>query len=159
MNPKRKNFLRGCLFDRLVDQDPHETARGQTPKTLSHEELRASVQQEIHNLLNNRTNFPEEECPDPDSRIFHFGLPDFSKFYPGSAVSKNELCHEIQRAIQRFEPRLSKVRVSLDEKDQKESNEDPEQDSDFTLSLIIQAELLEESVSEPVTFQMVLATQ
>lgn len=144
-------FLRGPLFDRLVDREPSRMVLGASPKTLDREELKASVRNELNNILNSRCSFPEKAKGAADKSIINYGLPDFSAFDPTSQKSRDGLIAMVAQIIKKWEPRLTNIKVSVDENALEDREFAP-----FRLNLIVQATLLEEVQKEPVTFHLAL---
>lgn len=124
------------LLDRFSD-DP--------PVRLSAAHLRQSVRRDLECLLNTRRSW----LPAPATlrelkkSVLGYGLPDFTAVELDTAEGRQWLCQEVERTIVRFEPRLSRVRVS--------SNDTDTWTEPF-LRLRIEAVLLAGPASQPVTF-------
>lgn len=141
-------YLRGSLFDCLVDLEPHNTYTARSIKTLTREELKASIHRELTWLLNTTCAFSYEEMESMDRHTLSYGIQDFSCFFPDSSENRIRLGNMIREVIDAFEPRLDKVEVEV-----KEMNS---QKDHFSLSLIIQAVLKTDTAKEPITFIMAI---
>ena len=142
------------VLDRLLDDSPGES---QERPLDWHEQIRAlkdSVGRDLEALLNTRQErigeLPEG-CAELEDSIATYGLPDFSSLDLSSAADSSRVRRAIEKAIERFEPRLEKVTVVMDDP----KNVDP------GLHFRIQAALRVEPTPEPVTFDAILqpATQ
>lgn len=71
--------------------------------------LRDSVGRELLRLLNTRNSPPPGMAPSvPD-----YGLPDWSSLYAANAEDRIRLARRMERAIEAFEPRLSRPQVDV----------------------------------------------
>ncbi|WP_374584143.1 type VI secretion system baseplate subunit TssE [Pseudoduganella sp.] len=102
----------GCrpgLFDRLLGN--HRGAR-----FLSQEQLKESVARDLEMLLNTRTALPQEALaayPECARSILNFGLADFAGLSHSSSADRARICASVRLAVERHEPRLRGVQVSL----------------------------------------------
>jgi type VI secretion system protein ImpF len=142
------------VVDRLLDDAPGES---QERPLDWHEQIRAlkeSVGRDLEALLNTRQE-RLAELPEGLGEVSHslmtYGLPDFSSLNLSSPADCSKVRRAIEVAVERFEPRLAKVRVLMD---------DPK-NFDSGLRFRIEALLRVEPAPEPVTFDAVLqpATQ
>jgi type VI secretion system protein ImpF len=137
------------LFDKLFDDDPH----GQAPATMRHlslEELKSNVARDIESILNTRIAFSEElleGLPECGRSVLTYGLNDFSGLSLASYTDRMFICRSIQRAIERHEPRLQRVKVALELNEQQSTN---------MLYFAIQALLVVHPAQEPVNFDAML---
>ncbi len=142
------------VLDRLLDESPGRP----DPTHLDwHQQIRAlkgSVARDLEYLLNTRQQAaPDlpEEFVEVGRSLLAYGLPDFSSL----DLTGPEDCLKVKRAIEsaiaRFEPRLERVRVQMDEA----------RNVDRGLRFRIEALLRVEPTPEPVSFDAVLqpATQ
>jgi len=143
-----KEFARGSLFDRLIDMDPYVLEASTTLKTLTLKELKESVKREIGWLLNTTCSFSQEELEGMERNCLNYGVHDFSCFFPDSSDNRSRLAKIVQNAIEAFEPRLKNTEVTVNEMS---SNNDK-----FTLSILIDGELMINKISEPVSFIMAI---
>jgi type VI secretion system protein ImpF len=107
------------LLDRLIDLDP--SASGDPPITHGAQVRRfeAGLCRDISALLNTRRAEEEidpayEECR---NSLLSFGIADFTAYNLKSGVEQEEVRRSVERALRRFEPRLARVSVSLEEPD------------------------------------------
>lgn len=130
------------LFDRLIELDDETDSKPSRRRVLDLHALRRSIANELSQLLNTRTR----SDPPMTGTVLDYGLPDFSHVGPISDGERAELAQLIASKISQFEPRLQRVRVTL--------FSDPNQPRALTGN--IEAQLLVESVSEPVSFPLLM---
>jgi len=100
------------LLDRLLGE--HDGNGGHHGLTL--EQFKDSVARDLEDLLNTRCALPEamlSDYPECAASIVNYGLIDFAGMCMNSDTDQQEICKAVQLAIQRHEPRLHKVLVSL----------------------------------------------
>lgn len=96
------------LFDRL--QQDTEAARGTNG-------LRASISRDLEHLLNSRSEgarlIPDgfAECR---KSLLTFGIADFSAYSLLSPQDRDRIRRHLEQAIAQHEPRLTRVRISLE---------------------------------------------
>lgn len=132
------------ILDRLADPSPEPN-----PQSLEYKRrLEASICRDLTALLNTRRSEPEEDPPfdEAANSLLTFGVVDFTSFNLTSEIDQERVRYSIERAIRRFEPRLSSVTVSLEQA----------QASNLILHLQIQAILRNESRREPIVLGMTL---
>jgi type VI secretion system protein ImpF len=101
------------LLDRLVTRESPRSSWEQM------RELKSSLCRDLTDLLNTRRSEQpldpayEEAC----SSLVAFGLPDFTAYDLKNTAEQEKLRVAIERAIRQFEPRLARVRVSLETPD------------------------------------------
>ena len=113
-------------------------------RTLDRRGLKESVRRELEQLFNTRCPIPSHRLRLRERSVIDYGIPDFSNFSPRRFEDRARLADVLRRAIEAFEPRLANVRVHVDGGD------------DMTLVGIIEADLVVENVTEPVSFETVL---
>ena len=104
--------LTPSLLDRLFDGDA--SGSGAAPKPYqSINELRAAVRRDLENLLNTRWRCSRQPKlgESLESSLVNYGLPDFCGGNMQAAQNPEVVFNQILQAIERFEPRLKKVRV------------------------------------------------
>jgi type VI secretion system protein ImpF len=130
------------LLDRLTDapapQSSWEAMR----------ELKASIGRDLTALLNTRR---AEHDFDPSydqaaNSVLTFGVADFTSYNLKNGIEQERVRRSIERAIRRFEPRLTAVTVTMDEPDPVRP----------VLSFQINAMLRVEPAAEPVAFDVTL---
>ena len=124
------------LLDRLIDRAPREEADRPLTREESERLYRNSVLRDLEWLLNTRrsiVNVPDalEELQDS---VFTFGLPDLTSLSADDSETRQALIRQIERTINRFEPRLVDVRVSL------ASDVDSERQIHFTIEGLLKME-------------------
>lgn len=104
------------LLDRLTDEFPRESSDRATTFEASASAFRASVKSDLNALLNTRRTIVQATADQSEVRnsVHQFGLPDISGRYSFSNLQgRQQLAQDILEAIQRFEPRLTSVKVVL----------------------------------------------
>jgi type VI secretion system protein ImpF len=110
--PQPKRGLQPSILDRLTDPESAGTAI-LTGYTV--ERMYAAVLRDLEDLLNTvhtARDIPAEFADVRDS-IVAYGLPDLTSVESISADHRNAIARTIRRAIERFEPRLRAVKVTL----------------------------------------------
>jgi len=137
------------LLDRLIGGD--DTTASPRSRGMSLSELRQSVTRDLENLLNTRRvllgELPErltEVC----RSLQAYGLPDFSSSDLRVEEDRLRIEETIQQAVERFEPRLERVVVFVDETRSSSANR--------RIHFRIDADLKVEPNPEPVMFDAVL---
>src|SRR5262245_7967815 len=82
-------------------------------------QLRASLCQDLSDLLNTRRSEDDWDSnyPEAANSLLTYGIPDFTSYNLQNAVEQERVRRSIERAIRRFEPRLTRVTVVLEETD------------------------------------------
>lgn len=143
--PKQPKPIAGArtpLFERLIDEQPHEPGEPNPLRVHGREELRESVRREVATLLNTR-------CPareDRNGSVIDYGIPDFSWMSAASGDDRRELADTIARKVAAFEPRLRQIRVTLER-----DAADPR-----AVVGILEGVLMVESIREPVSFPLLI---
>jgi type VI secretion system protein ImpF len=100
------------LLERLLGHHPGG-------RFLSQEQLKESVARDLEVLLNTRTALSQQMLqayPECAKSILNFGLADFASLSHSSSEDRLRICSSVRQAVERHEPRLDKVRVSLAER-------------------------------------------
>lgn len=139
-------YMRGALFDRLVDNEPENQHVSASLKTLSVKELKDSIRREISWLLNTRCTFSQDALAGVERSVVDYGIPDFSCFFPDNNENRKKLTRAISDVIEAYEPQLKNVDVEV--------KDDEGQVDKFSLSLLIKANVIINQVPEPITFIM-----
>jgi type VI secretion system protein ImpF len=104
--------MQPSILDRLLDPESAGTAI-MTGYTV--EKMAQVVRRDLEELLN--TMHPYHSFPDafPETResIVTYGLPDLASIESVSATQRAAISGLIRRAVERFEPRLKNVMVSV----------------------------------------------
>lgn len=141
-----KTQVRMPLFDRLVDHDPQLRREGRPLRTLTRSDLRESIRRELTHLLSTRVQLPQRQLESRQRTVIDYGVPDFGSFSAKNPNHRQSLAEILARTIEIYEPRLCDVRVHLDVSPK----------SADALVGRIEANLVVESVREPVSFTTVL---
>lgn len=102
-------IVRRSVLDRLIQSGDAEPRSG----AESVRALKAAVLRDVEWLLNTRriARPAPAHLTELASSVYHFGLPDITSVSADSKRLRQELLLEVQACIERFEPRLSLVRV------------------------------------------------
>src|SRR2546428_6897471 len=82
-------------------------------------DVKASLSEDLAALLNTRraeSDF-DSSYEQATNSLLTFGVADFTPYNLKNAVEQERVRHSIERAIRLFEPRLSRVAVTLEEPD------------------------------------------
>ncbi len=108
-----KNVEQGVL-DRLIDQDPDNRHEAAMSRAESLRQFRLSVKRDLEHLLNTTRQPIEvpESCKEVNRSVLFFGLPDVASVSVQDFSDEQKLLRALESAIQMFEPRLARVRVT-----------------------------------------------
>jgi type VI secretion system protein ImpF len=103
------------VLDRLLDDD--DAGTGGTPWSRSAARLRSALMRDLEWLLNTRQTIEPADASHPEVQrsVYQFGLPDLTSLSAGSDRVRRQLLRQVEDAIELFEPRLSRVRVTAAE--------------------------------------------
>lgn len=107
--------LQPCLLDRLTDENPEIVAEGREQRVVSLRRYRQAVLRDLAMLLNSRTLPPGSDIydyPEAASSVLNYGIPDVAGAN-ASSVRPTEFPVCVKRAIQEFEPRISRNSLSV----------------------------------------------
>ncbi len=141
--------IKHSVLDRLVGADRRWDGNRPSTWVQNLELVKRSLLRDLQWILNSRqTSEPVEEPYDllRDS-AFNFGLPDITSLPSDSSETPARLRRYIEEAIERFEPRLTGVRVTVQEK---------ADSKDRRVQFLIEADLKLEPDPERVEFDTVL---
>jgi type VI secretion system protein ImpF len=99
------------LLDRLLGGPPGA-------RFLSQEQVKDSLARDLEVLLNTRTALPQyllQGYPECAASILNFGLADFAGLSQSGSEDRARICSSVRQAVERHEPRLRNVEVSLAE--------------------------------------------
>ncbi|CAL93914.1 type VI secretion system baseplate subunit TssE [Azoarcus olearius] len=99
------------LIDRLM-----ATGGGAGTTAPTADTLRTALARDLEALLNTRATCALDatsEFPRASGSLLTFGLPDFDSLNLHGAPDRRRLTDEVRRAIERNEPRLARVQVSM----------------------------------------------
>lgn len=95
------------LFDRLFGSAPEST----DGRLLDADGLEASIRRDFSRLLNVRSGLAVDDFLQTDGTVLDYGLPDLVSLSSQSDTDLQRLATVVTRAIELFEPRLSRVQV------------------------------------------------
>jgi type VI secretion system protein ImpF len=108
------------LLDRIITIEISRRQQTHRSAILSTQELRAVVLRDLQNLLNTtcaeadlqREGTSLADCPAVQASVLNYGIPSLAGRIrtPDDVV---DLAQEIERAIERFEPRVRQIRVRV----------------------------------------------
>jgi type VI secretion system protein ImpF len=102
------------ILDRLTDDEPASRVEAPITREKSLRMMRAAVKRDLESLLNTiriADKVPEAYTEFRDS-LWLYGLPDINSISLQNAQDEDRLLRGLERAIQLFEPRLARVRVT-----------------------------------------------
>jgi type VI secretion system protein ImpF len=107
------------LVDRLIDLEPESKSEAPLSSWEEVRRFKASLCRDLSALLNTRR---AEQDFDPayeeaSSSLLNFGITDFTSYNLKNGIEQDQVRRSIERSIRLFEPRLSRVSVSIDEPD------------------------------------------
>ena len=147
--PEHEPNLLPSVLDRLLDDRPGVTSEPVVSRAQNLRALKKSVARDLEALLNTRQEalegLPEEFTELPRS-LLTYGLPDFTSFNLGMTDDRVRVRRCLEDAVTTFEPRLRRVRVSIE----------PPREHERVLRFRVDALLRTDPSPEPVTFDMVL---
>jgi type VI secretion system protein ImpF len=143
-----KNIQQG-LLDRLIDYEPDNRSEAPMSRPESLRQFRLSVKRDLEWLLNT-TRMPieiPESCDEINRSVLCFGLPDVASISVQDYADEQKLLRSLEEAIQMFEPRLARVRVT---------GRDAYSAVEQAITFHIEAMLMIEPAPERISFDTVL---
>src|SRR5215831_19429284 len=137
------------ILDRLIDDQPTESRERAGNRRQTIRDLEAVVARDLEAVLNSRQESFEDlssEYEEVSRSLVTYGLPDFSVLSLTNEDDRDYILRGVEHTVARFEPRLQRVRVSLD----------ASRNHDRSLKFRIDALLRVDPAPEPVTFDAVL---
>ena len=153
--PQADNEIRvvPSVLDRLRDEQPEVSSEPARARAKSLGEIKQLVREDLQALFNTRQGLPTSPGggaaglgAELQNSLLTYGLPDFCAASVVSTLDQNRIRRALEVAIERFEPRLRDVRVSLL----------PSRATERALHFRIDANLRVEPAPEPVSFDTVL---
>lgn len=111
------------VLDRLLDDRPDLSDDPQYERVQNLDDLERVVARDLEALLNTRREALEElppEFTELQGSLLVYGLPDFTALSLAGSRDRTRIHRAIEHAIATFEPRLERVRVTLQEPTEKE---------------------------------------
>lgn len=105
------------LLDRLTDEDPRSPADVRISYMESLQNFKRSVQRDLEWLLNTRriADEPPDHLEELRRSVYHYGIPDITSLSRDSSDSRDLLLARLDEALAMFEPRLTNVRIQMQE--------------------------------------------
>lgn len=112
MGVDRNQGLMPSLLDRLIDPDSEGTV---ARRGYSIEQMYRTVQRDLEDLLNTRHTAygVPEEYVELHRSVYGYGLPDLVSLNQLTDSERGRIASVIEQVIDRFEPRLKNVRVTI----------------------------------------------
>lgn len=111
---KYERNVQQSLLDRLIDLEPDNRYEAPISRAESLRRFRLAVKRDLEALLN--TTRPDlgipEACSLAGDSVLNFGLPDISNVSLNSFGDEQRLLRSLEQAIEKYEPRLSRARVT-----------------------------------------------
>ena len=137
------------VLDRLLDNEPGVSREPAPSRSQNLRQLKLAVARDLEALLNARQEVLEElpqEFTEVARSLVTYGLPDFTSYSLLNDSDRLRIRRALERAIATFEPRLERVRVTLE----------APRVYDQALSFRVEALLRVEPMPEPVRFDAML---
>jgi len=115
----RQREVTASLLDRLIDLDPELQQDVQQTTDEQMREFRSALCRDLSALLNTRRASEDfdRSYEEATNSLLTFGIIDFTSYNLKNGTDQEQLRRSMERAIRRFEPRLERVAVSIDEAD------------------------------------------
>jgi type VI secretion system protein ImpF len=118
MRPERqRTLITPSVFDRLLDDQPREQQENQSLFAFDLGKLKQAVARDMEALLNSRNvdlDQALERFPQARNSMIDFGITDLSSLSLLDPGDRAYLRDKIRITVERHEPRLGRIRVSLD---------------------------------------------
>jgi type VI secretion system protein ImpF len=112
---ERTGIVTLSVLDRLIDGDPKSRTESMPTAAQSLRGMKAALRRDLEWLMNTRRvmDDPPESYKELRRSVYCYGLPDISSMSIFSTTDQNRLLKTIESAITLFEPRLTRVKVTL----------------------------------------------
>jgi type VI secretion system protein ImpF len=137
------------VLDRLLDNEPQVSKEPASSRTQNLRALRAAVGRDLEALLNSRHETLQDlpnDFVELSRSLLLYGLPDMTSLSLLNHEDRNWMRRSVEEAIEKFEPRLQRVRVALE----------APREHDRGLRFRVDALLRVDPTPEPVSFDAVL---
>lgn len=114
---RHRLLITPSVLDRLLDDNPREQAESLLQQNYDLNRLKRSVARDLEALLNSRSVDLDDDIgryPQARNSVVDFGITDLSSLSLLDPGDRAYLRDKIRITVERHEPRLGKVRVSLD---------------------------------------------
>jgi len=111
--------IRLSVLDRLTDLEPESTTEAPMSGWREMREIKTALCRDLSELLNTRraeADF-DPEFEEATNSILTFGVTDFTAFNLKNRIDQERVRLSLERAIRQFEPRLTRVTVSVEPAD------------------------------------------
>ena len=102
--------LRRSVLDRLIQTgEPEPRTEAESVRAL-----KSAVMRDVEWLLNSRQiiDVAPEGFEELRNSVYHYGLADITSVSADSPAVRRELLQRVEQCVERFEPRLTAIRVS-----------------------------------------------
>lgn len=108
-------ILTPSVLDRLIDNEPERSVEPEWARSQGVFELRDNVKRDLESLLNSRQTRTDlvDNNDELATSMLTYGLPDFTSSGSGGIEEQEILRRAVERSIERFEPRLRHVDVTI----------------------------------------------
>ena len=133
----------------MLDEEPDVSKEPPQHRLHSVRQLEQAVARDLESLLNTRWEILEdvpEDFVEVRRSLVTYGVPDFTSLNLRDAREGADVRRALERAIATFEPRLERMRVTVE----------PGKAHDLRMRFRIDAVLRVEPAREPITFDAVL---
>lgn len=137
------------ILDRLIDEDPENSREPLASRVQSFRAMERAVARDLEALLNTKRETLEElpiEYAEVSRSLVTYGLPDFTSYSLLNGDDRDRIRRAVERAVSNFEPRLQRVKVTMENA----------RESERGLRFRIDALLRIDPAPEPVTFDAFL---
>jgi type VI secretion system protein ImpF len=107
------------LLDRLIDRAPESSVEAAVSAWEEMRQIKAALCRDLSALLNTRRGEPEFDADftEAANSILNFGVADFTARNLKNRVDQDGVRLSLERAIRQFEPRITRVTVTVQEAD------------------------------------------
>jgi type VI secretion system protein ImpF len=114
-SPETTGIVTLSVLDRLIDREPKTRTESLPTAAQSLRAMKVGLRRDLEWLMNTRRiiDDPPESCTELRRSVYSYGLSDISSVSIFSTKDQNHLLKTIESAITFFEPRLTRVKVSL----------------------------------------------
>ena len=114
---RTERSIKPSLLDRLTDLEPDRLSDPAPATWQEMRDLKAGLCRDLAALLNTRR---KEQVLDPAyescvNSVLTYGMSDFTSYNLTNGVEQELVRRSMERAIRQFEPRLTRVTVSMEE--------------------------------------------
>jgi type VI secretion system protein ImpF len=119
MDTAENHLVKLSILDRLASLGPGGQGATRSSFWEDMREFKASLCRDLAALLNTRRaeDDIDQSYAEVNDSILAFGVADFTSYNLKNSVEQERIRRSIERAIRLFEPRLSRVTVSLEPPD------------------------------------------